>query len=112
MRQPFFAGRWVLVGDAAHGMLPDMGQGAAMALEDVVVLAQGIGSGLPLAEVLATWAKRRQGRVRRIQFMSRRIGEVGQWESPLACRIRNEATRLMPDALALQALTKLAAQPL
>ena len=112
VRQPFFAGRWVLVGDAAHGMLPDMGQGAAMALEDVVVLAQGIGSGLPLAEVLATWAKRRQGRVRRIQFMSRRIGQVGQWESPLACRIRNEATRLMPDALALQALTKLAAQPL
>ena len=112
VHQPYFSERWALVGDAAHGMLPDMGQGAAMALEDVAVLAEGIGGGLPLAEVLATWAKRREGRVRKIQYLSRRIGRVGQWENRLACRVRNEITRLFPDSMALQVLARLAAQPL
>lgn len=112
VHRPFFRGRWVLVGDAAHGMLPDMGQGAAMALEDVAVLAEGIGGGLPLGEVLAGWAKRRERRVRKVQYLSRRIGRVGQWESRLACRIRNEMTRLLPDSAASQLLVRLAGQPL
>jgi 2-polyprenyl-6-methoxyphenol hydroxylase-like FAD-dependent oxidoreductase len=112
IQRPFFRGRWVLVGDAAHGMLPDMGQGAAMALEDVVVLVEGIASGLPLVEVLAGWAKRREGRVRKVQYLSRRIGRVGQWENRLACRIRNEMTRLLPDAMASHLLVRLAGQPI
>jgi 2-polyprenyl-6-methoxyphenol hydroxylase-like FAD-dependent oxidoreductase len=93
-------------------MLPDMGQGAAMALEDVVVLVEGIASGLPLVEVLAGWAKRRERRVRKVQYLSRRIGRVGQWENRLACRIRNEMTRLLPDAMASHLLVRLARQPI
>jgi 2-polyprenyl-6-methoxyphenol hydroxylase-like FAD-dependent oxidoreductase len=33
-------GRGVLIGDAAHASPPHMGQGGAMAMEDVVVLAE------------------------------------------------------------------------
>ena len=35
-------GRTVLVGDAAHAPSPSSGQGAAMALEDAVVLARSV----------------------------------------------------------------------
>ncbi len=37
--QPWWKGRIVLLGDAAHAMLPSMAQGAVMALEDAAVLA-------------------------------------------------------------------------
>jgi salicylate hydroxylase/6-hydroxynicotinate 3-monooxygenase len=40
-------GNVVLMGDAAHPMMPHMGQGAAMALEDAAVLARCITAGRP-----------------------------------------------------------------
>ena len=35
-------GRVVLIGDAAHGMSPNMAQGAALAFEDALALASSI----------------------------------------------------------------------
>ena len=40
---PWISGRVVLVGDAAHAMTPNMGQGAAMGLEDAAVLEESLG---------------------------------------------------------------------
>ena len=42
MPSPWFRGRVVLVGDAAHATSPHVGQGAAMAIEDAVVLTEEI----------------------------------------------------------------------
>ncbi len=110
VHRPWHRGRVVLVGDAAHGMMPDMGQGAAMALEDVWVLSQLIASELPLEETLASWMDRRKRRVRWVQNQSRRIGWVGQWRHPLACRVRNELTHLLPDSATTRVLARLARQ--
>jgi 2-polyprenyl-6-methoxyphenol hydroxylase-like FAD-dependent oxidoreductase len=110
--RPWYRDGWVLVGDAAHGMLPDMGQGAAMALEDVAVLAELIGNGLPRSEVLSQWARRRQGRVRWVQNQSRRIGRIGQWSNPLACGIRNRVAKNIPDAWTTGVLARLAGRPI
>jgi 2-polyprenyl-6-methoxyphenol hydroxylase-like FAD-dependent oxidoreductase len=58
----------VLVGDAAHASLPNMGQGAAMALEDAVVLAECLRRG---GDALARFQARRRPRVEWVQRHSR-----------------------------------------
>jgi 2-polyprenyl-6-methoxyphenol hydroxylase-like FAD-dependent oxidoreductase len=58
--------RAVLVGDAAHAPSPSSGQGAAMALEDGVVLADTIAAAPDLAAGLAAYEQRRRARVERI----------------------------------------------
>jgi 2-polyprenyl-6-methoxyphenol hydroxylase-like FAD-dependent oxidoreductase len=54
----------VLVGDAAHASMPNMGQGGAMALEDAVVLAESLRSG---PGALARFQARRRPRVEWVQ---------------------------------------------
>ncbi|MEJ2864844.1 FAD-dependent oxidoreductase [Actinomycetospora flava] len=68
----------VLLGDAAHPMLPHMGQGANQAIEDAAVLAAllgGSGAAAGLAERLAAYEAARKPRTDRIQEQSRRNGE-------------------------------------
>ncbi|BCB84948.1 FAD-dependent monooxygenase [Phytohabitans suffuscus] len=54
----------VLVGDAAHATAPTLAQGAAMALEDAVVLAESIRRAATVAEALAEYELRRRPRTR------------------------------------------------
>jgi len=64
-RPPWTAAKGVaLIGDAAHGMTPYAAQGAAMAIEDAVTLAEAV-SALPnsLGEALATWEAARRPRI-------------------------------------------------
>ncbi|WFS02237.1 FAD-dependent monooxygenase [Rhizobium tumorigenes] len=66
------AGRWhndrdtVLIGDAAHAMMPFAAQGAAMAIEDAFELA-GTVSRQPLAEALVAFEARREPRIARLR---------------------------------------------
>jgi len=64
------AGPVALLGDAAHPMLPFMGQGAAMALEDGVVLARCLAAATTPAEALTSYARARLARVQLIQAES------------------------------------------
>ncbi len=106
---PWFAGRAVLVGDAAHAMTPNMGQGAAMGLEDAAVLVELLGQGRDLTDTLSAYRQRREPRVRWVQAQSRRIGRVGQWQHPAACALRNALLRAIPKAANTGALRRLAA---
>jgi 2-polyprenyl-6-methoxyphenol hydroxylase-like FAD-dependent oxidoreductase len=64
---PWNRGRIVLIGDAAHTFPPTLAQGAAMALEDAAVLAELLLDEDKLDDELwATFAERRQERVRAI----------------------------------------------
>jgi 2-polyprenyl-6-methoxyphenol hydroxylase-like FAD-dependent oxidoreductase len=65
-------GRAVLIGDAAHATSPNMAQGAAMALEDALVLAEALASGQPVAASLAAFEARRGPRVRWVQAQTHR----------------------------------------
>lgn len=66
-------GRWhnghdrVLIGDAAHAMMPFAAQGASMAIEDAFVLANRVAGPLPLAEALSAFENDRAGRVARVR---------------------------------------------
>ncbi|MCX4824562.1 FAD-dependent monooxygenase [Streptomyces sp. NBC_01142] len=99
----FHAGRVVLLGDAAHAMTPNMGQGGCQAIEDAVVAAHLLASeNVPAA--LAACTRARYRRTNRISRLSRRIGELVQLSHPLATSIRNLAVRATPQALSLRAL--------
>jgi FAD-dependent urate hydroxylase len=50
VQQPWVRGRVVLIGDAAHAMSPNMAEGAGMALEDALILAETLAAGRPLEE--------------------------------------------------------------
>ncbi|MCG5472651.1 FAD-dependent monooxygenase [Micromonospora sp. LAH09] len=55
-------GRVLLIGDAAHATSPNMAQGAAMALEDAVVLASSLAAAGSVAEALRGYEARRRPR--------------------------------------------------
>lgn len=68
-------GRVCLLGDAAHAIPPHVGQGASLALEDVLVLAACLrDAGEPRA-AFASFQQQRQARVARIVAQARRIGK-------------------------------------
>jgi salicylate hydroxylase len=71
-------GRTVLLGDAAHGMLPHHGQGANVTVEDAVVLAELISShGMQaLGATLAKYESLRRARTRIIQRSARATNAV------------------------------------
>lgn len=87
---PWHKGRVVLIGDAAHASSPHIAQGAAMAVEDAVVLAELAAQGGPLPAMLETFVGRRYPRCKFVQDLSRQIGEEGNLTDAAACLERNE----------------------
>jgi 2-polyprenyl-6-methoxyphenol hydroxylase-like FAD-dependent oxidoreductase len=70
---PWFKGRVLTCGDAAHACTPHTTQGAAMALEDAVVLADELGADRPLEQTLGAFCERRYPRAKFVQDVSRGI---------------------------------------
>ncbi|MDR6549152.1 FAD-dependent monooxygenase [Paenibacillus qinlingensis] len=92
------SGRITLLGDAAHPMLPNLGQGGAQAIEDAIVLARCLQhSDIPAA--LTAYEKERMPRVNRITKMSRSMGRIVQLENPLLIYSRNKLLASLSDAL-------------
>ena len=101
------AGGWAgvtLLGDAAHPMTPNLGQGACQAIEDAVVLARCLREVDGVADALRRYEELRAARTARIVRQSRRIGRVGQLENPLLCRLRDRALAMIPSKLQLRQL--------
>jgi 2-polyprenyl-6-methoxyphenol hydroxylase-like FAD-dependent oxidoreductase len=91
------SGRVVLVGDAAHATTPGVGQGAAQAIEDAVVLAERLADGGDLATALGEYEQIRRPRAEAVLKMSRRADKAAQLASPLGWRLRNALVRLLPE---------------
>jgi salicylate hydroxylase len=73
-------GRITLLGDAAHPMLPFLGIGASMALEDAVVLGRAVTESATLEEGLTRYEQARIDRASEVILTSRRQGEMVQGE--------------------------------
>ncbi|WP_329025128.1 FAD-dependent monooxygenase [Streptomyces sp. NBC_00690] len=93
-----------LLGDAAHAMTPNLGQGGCQAIEDAVVAAHFLASTDDTPTALADYTKARHRRTTRISRRSRRIGQLARLSHPLAASIRDLAVRATPQALSLKAL--------
>jgi 2-polyprenyl-6-methoxyphenol hydroxylase-like FAD-dependent oxidoreductase len=97
-------GRVTLLGDAAHPMTPNLGQGACQAIEDVVVLTRCLDEGDDTAEALRRYERLRSARVAMVVRRSRRVGIVGQLENSLLCRLRDRALAMIPPKAQLRQL--------
>src|SRR6476659_5845986 len=91
-------GHMVLVGDAAHAMTPNLGQGAAQALQDVVALCQELGRS-PLPQALRRYERGRKRHAERIVTQSRAMGRIAQTSNPLSAALRDGLARHMPPAI-------------
>jgi FAD-dependent urate hydroxylase len=83
-------GSVLLIGDAAHGTSPNMAQGAAMALEDAVVLVECLKVAADVAAGIALFQHRRGPRTAWVQRQTR----------------RRDRTRNLPPAVRNQVLTR------
>ncbi|WP_164857263.1 FAD-dependent monooxygenase [Sphingomonas crocodyli] len=77
-------GHIAFVGDAVHPMLPYMGQGAAMAIEDAVILARLFDAEASQADALARYGEVRRPRTDWIQMASRQRADFWEKTDPRA----------------------------
>lgn len=91
--------RVLLIGDAAHAMTPNLGQGAAMAIEDAGALALLWRRQIPPPELPAALAAERRARVEPIHRTSWRIGQVAHWRRPSARWLRDLILRSFPKSM-------------
>lgn len=77
MPAPWYSGHVLLIGDAAHATTPHMGQGAAQAVEDAVVLGELVASSSNVQQVLEGFMARRY---QRCKFINEGSIQIGEWE--------------------------------
>ncbi|UVO54353.1 FAD-dependent oxidoreductase [Sphingomonas sp. SUN039] len=77
---PWHSGRVVLLGDAVHATTPHLGQGAGMAIEDALVIAEEIATHDDAETAFAAFSARRYDRCRYIVTESLAMchGQLGQ----------------------------------
>jgi len=75
--EPWYRGRTMVIGDAAHACPPLIAQGAAMCMEDAVLLAELVASDEPVDKALEHFMSRRLPRVRMVLENSLQLAE---WE--------------------------------
>lgn len=92
-------GRMTLLGDAAHAMTPNLGQGACQAIEDALVLGLELHASNDVRVALRRYEKLRQPRANKVVEVAHTLGEIGQWENRGATFLRNGLFRLMPSSL-------------
>jgi 2-polyprenyl-6-methoxyphenol hydroxylase-like FAD-dependent oxidoreductase len=90
LRTPW-RGRTVFIGDAAHGMSPQLGQGVNMALLDAEALADALRAETNLAHALARYARARKAHVAVYQALSRWLTPLFQSDAPALATLRDRA---------------------
>jgi salicylate hydroxylase len=87
------AGNVILVGDAAHPILPFLGLGAALAIEDGIVLARALALTADVPIAFAAFQRARRQRVDDIRAQSIRQGEIIQADDPARSGVRQSPSQ-------------------
>ncbi|MGH3614178.1 MAG: FAD-dependent monooxygenase [Pseudonocardia sp.] len=98
-------GRIALLGDAAHAMTPDLGQGACQAFEDAVALGAALAGAGPagVEAALRSYDAARRPRTTALQRQARRMNRMLGLTGRRA-RARDTAFALVPRSLATRAM--------
>ncbi|MEV8564936.1 FAD-dependent monooxygenase [Streptomyces sp. NPDC051322] len=103
----YTVGRVALLGDAAHAMTPNLGQGACQALEDAVTLAAALNAEPTVESALTRYDTERRPRSQAVARAARQAGRIGQQLThPLAITLRNTALRLTPPRAAARMILR------
>ncbi len=102
--------RVVLLGDAAHGMIPALGMGASMALEDALLLAQELAKG-NIDQALKVYYKKRKVRVEEIRRYVNFVGSFRHIQSASSVAVRSFALRRTPNWFIEKKLKKILSSP-
>lgn len=76
IRSPWYRGRVVLIGDAAHATTPHAGYGAGLAIEDALVLTEELARHDRVGRVLDAYFSRRYPRCKAVQEGSLNLGRL------------------------------------
>ena len=94
-----------LIGDAAHAMTPNMGQGAGQSIEDAYALARFMAAGIDdIQQAFQEYQKYRYKKVGRIVKNSWSIGKLSQINSGLLIGIRNVLMKLTPESIGIKGM--------
>jgi 2-polyprenyl-6-methoxyphenol hydroxylase-like FAD-dependent oxidoreductase len=88
--------RVALLGDAAHATTPNLGQGAAQAIEDAYVLVSLLKNHPDIPEALLHYQQKRIAKAHHIVNTSWRFGQLTNFKNPVAIALRNWAIRATP----------------
>ncbi|MFF5129367.1 FAD-dependent monooxygenase [Streptomyces syringium] len=103
----YVVGRVVLLGDAAHAMTPNLGQGACQAMEDAAVLTAALATESTVEAALTRYDTERRPRSQEVARAARQAGRMGQQLShPAAVTLRNAAMRLAPSGVTIRAIVR------
>lgn len=101
------AGRVVLLGDAAHAMVPNLGQGGAQAIEDAYVLAECVCGGGTLADALDEYENVRMPKATATVRAAWQLGQMSHWHRSAARWLRDHAMRATPQGVSRALLDRL-----
>ncbi len=97
LSRPWGRKQVVTLGDAAHPISPNFGQGAGLALEDAVVLAASLQSAPDLSDALRRYEKLRHPRCLEVSFTSREAGRFAQIQNRALVSLRKHLIRHAPS---------------
>jgi 2-polyprenyl-6-methoxyphenol hydroxylase-like FAD-dependent oxidoreductase len=100
---PWYRGRVIVIGDAAHACPPLIAQGAAMCAEDAVVLAEMVSGGDPVERALRAFMTRRRPRV---ELVVKNSLQLVRWEMGLEPHTDADVARTMSSTLGFLAATE------
>ncbi len=87
-----------LIGDAAHAMTPNLGQGACQAIEDAFVLSECLGK-YETTRAFEEYQKLRLPKAHQVVKTSWLIGKIAHLKNPVLIGLRNQMLRLTPSSI-------------
>lgn len=100
----FVTGRVALLGDAAHAMMPNLGQGACQAIEDAVVLGRVLGDPADVPGALLRYDRARRKRTQQIARGATGMARIGTLSRRPAIAVRDLGMRLTPAGAGVRSL--------
>ncbi|MBU5253869.1 FAD-dependent monooxygenase [Lysinibacillus capsici] len=87
------------MGDAAHAVTPDMGQGACQAIEDARILAEYLNKYENITQASANYNAHRKEKGNTISKQSWNIGKMAQMNNRFLISLRNKLLQLTPPVM-------------